>query len=187
MKNVDTEDMVKIIQDYSPYIRFLSKKYYMKGGTVEDLFEEGVIGIIEACKDYKGDSLFDLGFDRFVKVCIKRQMFDAIRKSDAKKNSILNNSVSYSTMLSSGEEGTVLDIFLDRNFSNDPLDIFIDKEKIEEKLKICDSELNDSEKQVLKLYLSGQKQSEIAKNLNKEVKFVDNTLQRIKSKLNKIN
>lgn len=186
MNKVDTDDMVKIIQDYSPYVKFLSNKYYLKGGTVEDLFEEGMIGIMEACKGYKGESLFDEKFDSFVKMCIKRQMLDAIRKANAKKNSVLNNSISYSTLLGSGDEGNVLDIFLDRNFSNDPLDIFIDKEKIEEKLKICKSELNDFEKQVLKLYLAGQKQSEIARSLGKEVKTIDNTLQRIKQKLNKL-
>lgn len=187
MKKIDADDMVKIVQDYSPYVRFLSKKYYIKGGTIEDLFEEGVIGIIEACKSYKGESLFEDKFDSFVKLCIKRQLLDAIRRSNAKKNEVLNNSISYSTILNSGEEGTVLDIFLDRNFSNDPLDIFIDKEKIEEKLNICEKELNEYEKQVLKLYLSGQKQSEIAKTLNREIKSIDNTLQRIKSKLNKLN
>ena len=77
----------------------------------------------------------------------------------------------------------MLETLSDRNISNDPLDFFIDKEKIEEKLKICEKELNDFEKQVLRYYLDGQKQSEIAKTMNMEVKKIENTLQRIKAKV----
>ena len=50
-------------------------------------------------------------------------------------------------------------------------------------MAICDKELSDFEKLVLNHYLSGEKQSEIANNLSKSVKSIDNTLQRIKAKL----
>jgi RNA polymerase sporulation-specific sigma factor len=43
--------------------------------------------------------------------------------------------------------------------------------------------LSAFEKQVLGHYLAGEKQSEIAQNLDRDVKSIDNTLQRIKSKL----
>ena len=61
--------------------------------------------------------------------------------------------------------------------------MFIDREKYYEKMAFCEKELTDLEKQVLNHYLSGEKQSEIAKILNKSVKSIDNTLQRIKAKL----
>ena len=76
-----------------------------------------------------------------------------------------------------------MDIFLDRNTSNDPLEMFIDKEVFDERMKICEENLSKFEREVLKHYLSGEKQSEIAKNLGKDVKSIDNTIQRIKSKL----
>lgn len=183
MKNVDTTEIVKIVQKYSPYVSFLSKKYYIKGGTKDDLFEEGVIGILEACKNYKGESLFDDEFEPFVKLCIKREILDAIRTSNAQKNKVLNESISYTNFYDNGDEKSILDIAMDRNFSNDPLDIFIDKEKVQEKIMICERELKDFEKEVLKHYLSGEKQSEIARSLEKDVKLIDNTLQRIKNKL----
>lgn len=185
MKNIDTDEIVEIVQKYSPYVSYLSKKYYIKDGTKDDLFEEGIIGILEACKNYKGESLFDDKFESFVKICIKREILDAIRKSNAQKNKVLNESISYNSYYKNGDEKSILDIAMDRNLSNDPLDIFIDKEKIQEKLLICENELNDFEKKVLKHYLNGEKQSEIARSLEKEIKLIDNTLQRIKSKLNK--
>lgn len=183
MDNVNPSDIVKVVQEYSSYVSKLSRKYFIKGGTYDDLFEEGVIGILEACKNYNGDSLFDSRFAPFVKTCIKRQMIDAIKKSNAGKNKILNESISLTKLDDSGNERSVLNNFVDRNISNDPLDLFIDKERIEERLKICELELSKFEKLVLSHYLSGEKQNEIAKNLNKEVKAIDNTLQRIKGKL----
>ena len=185
MNNVDPSDIVEIVQKNSSYISYLCNKYYMKGGTGDDLYQEGVIGILQACKNYNGESLFEDRFNSFVKICIKRQILDAIKRSNALKNKLLNESISLTNVYKDGEERSILDIVMDRNFSNDPLDIFIDKEKIEEKLVICDNELNDFEKKVLRHYLDGEKQSEIAKSLGRETKTIDNTLQKIKSKLNK--
>ena len=73
----------KIVQKYSPYVSHLSRKFYVKDGTGDDLFEEGVIGILQACKNYRGESLFEEKFNSFVKICIRRQILDAIKKSNA--------------------------------------------------------------------------------------------------------
>ena len=183
MNNVNPSDVVKIVQKYSSYISSLTRRYFIVGGTREDLFEEGVIGILEACKSYNGESLFEDRFEPFVKLCIKRQILDAIKKSNTGKNKALNESVPFVTYDHDGEEQSMLEILSDRNTSNDPLDLFIDKEKVSERLAKCDKRLSDFEKQVLEHYLSGEKQSEIAKSLNAKVKAIDNTIQRIKTKL----
>lgn len=185
MKNVDTSDIVKIVQNYTNYINGLCRRYYIVGGTHEDLFEEGMIGLLQACKNYNGESLFEPRFSAFAKLCIKRQIFDAIRLSNTGKNKALNESVSFAKFDSEGDEKSLLETLLDPNFSNDPLDAILDREIIDERLKICENELSDFEKQVLKHYLSGEKQSEIAKSLKKDVKSIDNSIQRIKAKLNK--
>ena len=183
MNNVNPSDVVKIVHKYSSYVRTLSKKYYISGGTPEDLFEEGVIGILEACKSYNGESLFEDRFESFVKLCIKRQILDAIKKANTQKNKALNESVPFVTYDHEGDEQSMLEVLSDRNTSNDPLDLFIDKEKVDERLAKCEKRLSDFEKQVLEHYLAGEKQSEIAKSLNQKVKSIDNTIQRIKTKL----
>jgi len=183
MKNVDPSDIVKVVQNYSGYIKKVCHKFFIVGGTKEDLFQEGVIGAIEACKNYNGESLFEDKFDPFVKLCIKRQIIDAIKKTQAKKNLALNSSVPIITFDESGEEISKLDTIIDRTNICDPLEIFIDREKFNEKLKICERELSEFEKIVLSHYLAGEKQSEIAKKLGKTVKSIDNTLQRIKTKV----
>ncbi len=183
MNNVNPSDVVKVVQKYSTYINTLTRRYFVVGGTREDLFEEGVIGILEACKSYNGESLFEDRFEPFVKLCIKRQILDAIKKSNTQKNKALNEAISFVLYDHEGDEQSMLDLLADRNNSNDPLDLFIDKEKTNERLDKCKNKLSEFEKQVLEHYLAGEKQSEIAKNLGKEVKTIDNTIQRIKFKL----
>ena len=183
MKNVPTSDVVEIVQKYKSYINSICRRFYLTGGTAEDLFEEGVIGLLEACKNYNGESLFEERFDAFAKLCIKRQIIDAIKKANTNKNKVLNEALSLVNVTENGDEVSKLDMFLDRTTSNDPLEIFIDKEKVDEWLDLCDKHLSLFEKQVLGHYLAGEKQSEIAKNLDRDVKSIDNTLQRIKTKL----
>lgn len=183
MNNIDAGDVVKIVQKYSGYIKNVCRKFYIAGGTTEDLYQEGIIGLLEACKAYKGSSLFDTGFDYFAKLCIKRQIFDAIKKNLNSKNKALNESVPFVGVTDNGEELSKLEILSDRTVICDPLEIFIDKEKFNEKLQICEKELSNAENVVLRHYLNGEKQSEIAKKLGKSVKSIDNTLQRIKNKL----
>lgn len=183
MENVNPSDVVKIVQKYSTYISSVCRRYFIVGGTDEDLYEEGVIGILEACQSYNGKSLFEDKFDGFVKLCIKRQIFDAIKKANTLKNKVLNESVSLAKLDLYGDEKSLLDFTYDRTTSNDPLDIFIDQEKFNEKIALCSKELSEFEWKVLRRYLDGEKQSEIAKNLKKDVKSIDNTIQRIKAKL----
>lgn len=183
MDNVNPSDVVEIMQKYKAYIMGMCRRFYIAGGTSEDLFEEGVIGLLEACKSYNGQSLFEERFESFAKLCIRRQIFDAIKKSNTLKNKALNESISLMHTDEFGEEFSKLELFMDRTTSNDPLELFIDKEVIDERMKICEKNLSGFEKQVLKHYLEGEKQSEIAKTLNKDVKAIDNTIQRIKNKL----
>lgn len=183
LNNVNPSDIVKVVQKYSSYVSALSRRYYLVGGTSEDLFEEGMIGIIEACKNYNGESLFEDRFEPFVKLCIKRQILDAIKKANTQKNKVLNEAISIVQVDSSGNERELLDINLDRTTSNDPQDMFIEKEVINDYLKKCERKLSSFEKQVFERYFAGEKQAEIANHLGKDVKSIDNTIQRIKSKL----
>ena len=66
-----------------------------------------------------------------------------------------------------------------------PEDFVIDKENVENLEKQIEQELSTFEKQVLDLYLTGMKYTQIAKVLGKDEKSTDNALQRIKAKLKK--
>lgn len=183
MKILNTMDVDKVIQSYSAYIKKLSRCFYLVGGTEEDLYQEGNIGLLEACKNYNGESFFEERFDHFAKLCIRRQIYDAIRRSQSQGNSTLNGSISLVGVTENGDEISKLEVISDRTSISDPLEMFIDREKHLELMEYCNKELSDFEWLVLMHYLTYEKQSEIAKRLNKSVKSIDNTLQRIKRKL----
>ena len=109
-------------------------------------------------------------------MCAKRQIIDAVKKSNSKRNSPMNNFVS----LSSDDFVETSDI---ASLTAEPLeDKVINKmTSMEDGLTILD--LSSFENEVLNLYLEGLKQSQIATILSKPVKSIDNTLQRIKTKL----
>ena len=66
---------------------------------------------------------------------------------------------------------------------NNPEAIFIDREKRETMDYIINSSLAGAERDVLDLYIKGMTYKEIAAELGKTTKFVDNTIQSIKRKL----
>ncbi|MBQ8451728.1 MAG: sigma-70 family RNA polymerase sigma factor [Clostridia bacterium] len=183
MKEVKSSDIIKIVDKYSGFVNSLCRRYFLIGGTHEDLYEEGIIGILEAIRNFKGESLFSEEFDIFVKLCVKRQVIDAIKKSNTKKSKVLNEAVALEITLESGEERNILETFQDPTTSNDPLDLILDSEKFNENLEKCKKKLSKLEIEVLNQYLSGKKQSEIAESLNKTTKSIDDTIQRIKGKM----
>ena len=128
MDNVDPKDVVKVVQNYTGYITSTCRKYYIVGGTPEDLFQECVIGLLEACKSYKGESLFEPKFDAFAKKCIHRQIIDSIRHSNTLKNKALNEAKTIYAVNENGDEMQTLEIMPDRTTVNDPLEIILEKE-----------------------------------------------------------
>ena len=109
-------------------------------------------------------------------MCAKRQILDAIKKANSKRNLPLNSSVSINTD-SYLEADEIYDI------AQTPEELVIKKDEAKEQLFSIEIKLSEFEKQVLDLYLEGLKQSAIAQKLGKSNKSIDNTLQRIKNKL----
>lgn len=181
MKITD-EQLEEVILKYSSTVRAISRRYYLVGGEEEDLFQEGLIGLFQACKSYHGSGdINSEEFKNFACLCIKRQIYDAIKKANKKHNEPLNTYVPIIKTNTDDQEYERTDI-LDIAEEYNQEDLFIIKEDIQEKLNQIQSKLSEFEKQVLNLYLSGEKQSEIAKQLKKDVKSIDNTIQRIKNK-----
>lgn len=184
MKSCSKElELEELIESYSSIIRSICRKYYLVGGSEDDLFQEGMIGLFEAYKNFRGqDGYHSDKFKNFAVLCIKRQIYDAIKHANKKNNQPLNNYVPIFKTNSEHIEYERNDILLMED-EHSPEDVFLDKEDYYEKIAICKSRLSEFENQVLELYLAGEKQSQIAQSLKKDVKSIDNTIQRIKNKL----
>lgn len=177
-----------IMDKYKNLVRSKAKSMYILGADREDLIQEGMIGLFKAIRDY--DTGRDASFFTFADLCVSRQMYTAVQAAGRQKHTPLNTYISLyagtfeSDSTDKGEEGELINSVISQSERN-PEEVLIDKENVELLEKAIDKELSSFEKQVLDLYLTGMKYSQIARVLGRDDKSTDNALQRIKSKLKK--
>lgn len=176
--------MEYLLEKYKPLVRQKTRKLFLIDGDKDDLIQEGMIGLFKAVRDYQVGK--DAAFRTFADLCISRQLYSAIKKSNRLKNQPLNSYVSiYSDEFSDADElagdRTVISSGSD-NVAN-PEAIMIDRENaIDMQNKMFDK-LSKMEREVLKRYLEGMTYQEIAADMEKSPKSIDNALQRIKGKI----
>lgn len=178
----DHDAMEFLLEKYKNVVRKKANTLFLIGGDKDDLIQEGMIGLYKAIRDYKPSE--NSSFYSFAELCISRQIYTAIKQSNRKKNSPLNDYVSFDTPVfgeNSGDQTSVLDIFFSNN--RNPEDLVIDKESTSMIQYELERRLSSLEQDVFNLYFSGKNYQEIAKELGREPKSIDNAIQRIKSKL----
>ncbi len=172
-----------LLERYRNFVRARSRTYFLIGADKEDIIQEGMIGLYKAIRDYKPEA--QASFKSFAELCITRQIITAIKTATRQKHIPLNSYISLSKPVYDDESDRVL---LDTVFERkrlDPEEIMIDKERfysIEEKLSKILSKLEWS---VLLKYLEGKSYVDIAAQIGKTEKSIDNALQRIKKKIEK--
>ena len=174
-----------IMEKYKNLVRSKAGSMYILGADREDLIQEGMIGLFKAIRDY--DIGRDASFATFADLCVARQMYTAVQAAGRKKHAPLNSYVSLYAGNGSDkteEEKKLLDSLVSRVEQN-PEELLIDRENVERIEKAIESELSSFERQVLDLYLTGMKYTEIARVLGKDDKSTDNALQRCRSKIRK--
>lgn len=177
----DVKAQEYVLQKYKKIAVMKSKEYFLVGADRDDIIQEGMIGLYKAIRDFKDEKL--ASFRAFAEICVTRQILTAIKGANRQKHIPLNSYISLSKPLY-GEGGykTMLD-FTSGDDRINPEDILLTKEdhrEIEEKLS---SVLSSFEWQVLRSYLMGKSYREIAKELAREPKAVDNAIQRVKHKM----
>ena len=135
----------------------------------------------KAIRDFRFDKL--ASFRAFAELCITRQIITAIKTATRQKHIPLNSYISLNKPIYDEEsDRTLLDIISGTKIT-DPEELIINREEfsdIEEKMGEI---LSSLEWQVLMSYLEGKTYQEIAVELNRHVKSIDNALQRVKRKL----
>lgn len=168
-------------EKYRPIVEMKAKKYYSqiqnKGYELNDLIQEGMIGLTKAIKDY--DSSNEAKFITFAGVCIERRIINFIREINRQKHQALNSSISIDNTGISGM--SLLDVLNDDTFNPESSFMFIQEQAdLKNKMK---KNLTDFEKDVFDLRFEGFTYQEIAILLNKSIKSIDGTITRIKQKI----
>ena len=170
-----------LINKYKELARKKSSVYYIMGGDKEDVIQEGMIGIFKAIRVY--DENKNASFRTFAELCINRQIISAIRKANLRKHQILNESLSLSQEDPSDENSDPLEDRLPASSDEDPETLMLMKE-IESFLQAESGGIfSPLEKSVWDKMMEGKDYQQIAAELGRSSKTVDNAIQRIKKKI----
>ncbi len=181
VRHGDSEALEYLITKYKNFVRAKARSYFLIGADREDIVQEGMIGLYKSIRDFKNDKLSS--FKVFAELCITRQIITAIKTATRQKHIPLNSYVSLDKPIyDEDSDRTLLDVICGSTMS-DPEELVINKEEftgLEDKMSEI---LSDLERKVLMLYLDGRSYQEIAVDLCRHVKSIDNALQRVKRKL----
>jgi len=170
-----------LINKYKNFVRAKARSYFLIGADREDIIQEGMIGLYKAIRDFKSDKL--ASFRAFAELCITRQIITAIKTATRQKHIPLNSYVSLNKPIYDEEsDRTLLDV-LSGNKVTDPEELVISREEFVDIESKMGEFLSELEREVLNAYLDGKSYQEIAQELNRHVKSIDNALQRVKRKL----
>lgn len=180
-RNGDKEALEFLIKKYKNFVRAKARSYFLIGADKEDIIQEGMIGLYKAIRDYKQDKL--TSFKAFAELCITRQIITAIKTATRQKHIPLNSYISLNKPIYDEEsDRTLLDILSGVKIM-DPEELIISREELKNIESKIGEILSDLEWEVLIYYLQGKSYQEIAVELNRHVKSIDNALQRVKRKL----
>ena len=172
-----------LLNKYKNFVRSKARSYFLIGADHEDIVQEGMIGLYKAIRDFRPEKLSS--FRAFAELCITRQIITAIKTATRQKHIPLNSYVSLNKPLYDDEsDRTLMDVCAEGHGAN-PEEMLISQEDLAGIHKRIDEVLSGLEQEVLAAYLAGKSYQEIADNLGRHVKSIDNALQRVKRKLEK--
>ncbi|QSX23488.1 RNA polymerase sporulation sigma factor SigH [Priestia megaterium] len=179
----DREALHTLLTKYEYFVHSKTRTYFLKGGDREDIFQEGMVGLYKAIRDFRKEKMNS--FRWFADLCITRQIITAIKAGNRQKHFHLNTALSLDTPIISTEFEPTLTLI--DTISNPhvlkPEQTLLEQEKmLERKGKIAEK-LTELERNVLVLYMEGRTYLEISEALHLSRKSVDNALQRIKKKV----
>lgn len=158
-----------LIEKYAGLARYFSGIYYIPGQDAEDVIQEGMIGLMEAARNYNSSK--NIPFRSFASVCISRKIISSLRRATKAKDILF---ISYSTQECNPA----------REYGHNPEEIVISNENVETIRNAIDKILSTHERRVLMCFLNDMKYNEIATMLKSNEKSVDNALSRSRRKLN---
>ena len=163
---------------YNRLVRICGRPFFLAGGDSEDLIQEGMLGLLSAVRSFQADKA--ASFRTFAEICIKSRLISAVRNASSGKHMPLNSYISFETPSFDGNTDSWLATGLPQK---SPEDMLISREELREQLDTAKSHLSGFEAKVLGLFLEGFSYQEIAAQVKRSPKSVDNAVQRIRRKL----
>lgn len=168
-----------LAERYIRLVRICARPYFLIGGDSEDLIQEGMLGLLSAIREYDGTK--GASFKTYAEICIHNRIQSAIRSAGRKKHAPLNDGIPLDDVLS--DESQSLGVHY---FQRSPEEQVLARETEKEFSSIYSRCLSKLEAEILGLYLDGLSYQEMAYATRRDIKAVDNAIQRIRRKLAKM-
>lgn len=165
-----------LAERYVRLVRCCARPYFLNGGDSEDLIQEGMLGLLYAIREYDPDK--GASFRTYAETCIRSRIQSAIRSAARKKHAPLNDGIPLDDVLS--DESQSLGA---RLIQRSPEEQVLARETENELISASARCLSKFEARILSLYLEGLSYQEMAAASGRDVKSVDNAVQRIRKKL----
>ena len=169
-----------LVLRYSRLVRVCARPFFLAGGDSEDLIQEGMLGLLSAIREFRSDR--GARFRTFAELCVRRRIISVVRAAAGVKHSPLNDYVSLDPSLFLAHQdftffGTAY------HQQRNPEDVVIHEENLSTLEEAIRKGLTGLEAQVLACYLHGLSYAEIAEEVQRSTKSVDNAVQRIRRKI----
>lgn len=183
IKDGYTEGIDYLLNKYKGIVRKKARSFYLIGGDRDDLIQEGMIGLMRAIHSFDPEK--EKSFVIFADMCISRRIYSAVRASKRKKHQPLNSYISLYQQENDDENSPSLMDTLTETVSG-PEDSFFLRESNMQLWETLRGVLSPFERHVLDLFMAGLGYAQIAEQLGRDEKAVDNALQRIRVKASKL-
>ncbi len=160
----------ELVVRYSGKIGCIARKYSVQGWDQKDFVQEGLLGLMYACKTFDKNS--GASFKSYMSLIVERRYISILRRSLALKT------VPESALVQIDSLG---DSLLD--CAQSPEEQLLYRERLSHVLKRLKALLSAREYEVLMLFASGLSYSNISQRLKISEKSVDNALQRVRRKV----
>jgi RNA polymerase sporulation-specific sigma factor len=183
----DSDALVAVIDRYRRFARAKARGYFLAGADADDVEQEALIGVYKAVRDFRPEH--QATFRAFAEVCVTRQIITAIKRANRQKHQALNQYVSISAGRAEGDAGDhpVEELLHGARHAGhgtaDPAERIVDADRYRAMRRRLGEVLSPLEVEVLARYVDGRSYQEIAAELGRGAKSIDNALQRIKRKL----
>ena len=177
-KNGDDEALADLIERYTPLVCMRARAYARGVMDVDDVYQEGMIALLKAVRNYREDTAGS--FRTFAAVCVNNKMLSAVTAHMRDKNAPMRSYLSLS-----GRE-IPEDLLAAVSPETDPEKLAIASEESAARNRRIENLLSPFERQVLRLYLSSYSYEEMSRQLGSSTKAVDNALQRVRRKLRNV-
>lgn len=169
-----------LVLRYTRLVRACARPFFLAGGDSEDLIQEGLVGLLSAIRGFQPDR--EVRFATFAGTCIRHRILSVVRQAAGGKHTPLNESISLEPSLFLADQD-MDPLGAAYQKQGNPEEMVIRQESLLALEEAIRTQLTDLENQVLACYLEGMSYAEIAEEVQRSIKSVDNAVQRIRRKV----